>query len=288
MVREPLLEQGRELAQVRRYLEDRDAPLDDGLGQKVGHVLKDLGSHERGKLLARVLASGAHDPDQELSRLDGRQARVVLLDVDAKEAVGAHVDVDLLLGVLDDDGVRGAPLELVHIVSVDEVDHRVKGGGAAGERVRHVAKRRKAAISGVQLDLARPDEHADLGVPRSGGIKGASRLHVVGEDRHLRLGHVEVGAVGEVLVGIAEGHERGASLVARLPLDVVYRKRTQNARVLLFLGVLAVEQGHGCIPPARRSQRDGTRHLAMVRRTGSGRFALLFSGRPGAVDVSSA
>ena len=54
---------------------------------------------------------------------------------------------------------------------------------------------------------------------------------------------MEVGAVGEVLVGIAEGHERGASLVARLPLDVVYRKRTQNARVLLFLGVLAVEQG---------------------------------------------
>ena len=40
--------------------------------------------------------------------------------------------------------------------------------------------------------------------------------------------------------------------------------------MLLFLGVLAVEQGHGCIPPARLGLRDGTKHLAMVRRTGSG------------------
>lgn len=65
----------------------------------------------------------------------------------------------------------------------------------------HVAEWCKAAISGVQLDLARPDEHADLGVPRSGGIKGAASLHVVGENRHLRLGHVKVGPLGKSSYG---------------------------------------------------------------------------------------
>ena len=96
MSREPLLKQRRELAEIRRDLEDRDAPLDDGLCQKVGHVLENLGTHEGGELLASVLATRANDLDQELARLDGGETRVILLDVHAKEAIGTHVNVDLL------------------------------------------------------------------------------------------------------------------------------------------------------------------------------------------------
>ena len=39
---------------------------------------------------------------------------------------------------------------------------------------------------------------------------------------------MKVGPVGKVLVRVAEGNKRGARLVTRLPLDVVYRERTED------------------------------------------------------------
>ena len=129
--REPLLKQRRELAEIRRDLEDRDAPLDDDFARRSGTYSRILA---RMKEVSSSRVYWLRVPTtltRNLRAWSGGETRVILLDVHAKEAIGTHVNVDLLLWVLDDDGIGGAPLELIHVVGIDEVDHRVECRGAA-------------------------------------------------------------------------------------------------------------------------------------------------------------
>ena len=189
---------------MRRNFKNGNLLVNNRLGKQVRNILKDFCPHKGSKFFSRIAISRAHDLNEELPHLNGNQARVILLDMRAKQTEGANMNVDVFLRVLDDDGLGRAPAQLVHVVSIDKVHNGMKRRATAGKRMGGIAERGESAVSRVELDLARTDKHAYLRIAGTRSVSRTARPHIVGKNGNLRLRNLKIGPVGKILVGIAE------------------------------------------------------------------------------------